>query len=127
MKITRYLILLIIVASCSSTNQSLTEAKAKERMNSLDQESQNNINMLIDMIEEQSRATDPGAKRYIPYQFNIPLDSAKKNEAHSIDPSITFTKRNDSYQCIGDNATKEMVFQIVALPYTYKIKFCPYE
>jgi hypothetical protein len=88
----------------------LIETKARERMSSLDQDSQNNINSLIEMIEEQARITDPGQKRYIPY-----------------DPSINFTPRTDTYQCIGDNATKERVFQIVALPFTKKIKFCPYE
>lgn len=96
-------------------------------MNSLDQESQNNINMLIGMIEEQSLTKDPGARRFIPYEFRIPLDSAKRKEVHRIDPFIQFTKRTDSYQCIGEDATKEKVFKIVALPYSYKIKFCPYE
>jgi hypothetical protein len=123
----QFLILLIIAVSCSSTNKSLTEAKARERMNSLDQESQNNINSLIEMIEEQSLVKTSSEKRFIPYQFNIPLDSIKKKEVQRIDPSIQFTNRTDTYQCIGENATKEKVFRIVALPYAYKIRFCPYE
>ena len=127
MKLIQCLILLVIAASCSTTNQSLTESKARERMKSLGQESQNNINMLIGMIEEQSRVKDSGAYHFIPYEFRIPLDSNKKKEVQRIDSSIQFTTRADSYQCIGDNATKKKVFQIVALPYTYKIKFCPYE
>jgi hypothetical protein len=127
MKIIQYLILLIITASCSTANQSLTEANARHRMNSLDQESQNNINTLIDMIEEQTRLKGSSAYHFIPYEFRIPLDSTKKSEVQRIDHSIQFTNRTDSYQCIGDNATKEKVFQIVALPYTYKIRFCPYE
>lgn len=127
MKLIQCLILLVIAASCSTTNQTLTESKARERMKSFDQESQNNINMLIGMIEEQSRVEDSGAYRFIPYEFRIPLDSNKKKEVQRIDSSIQFTTRADSYQCIGDNATKEKGFQIVALPYTYKIKFCPYE
>jgi len=127
MKALHFIILLTILASCASANKSLTEAKARERMKSFDQESQNNINTLIGMIEEQLQTTDPGRKRFILYEFNIPLDSAKKNEVKHIDPSINFTNRTDSYQCIGDNATKEKIFQIVALPYTYKIRFCPYE
>jgi hypothetical protein len=127
MKTMQYLILLTIAASCATASKSLTEAKARERMNSLDQDAQNNINTLIEMLEELSLVTDPGRKRYIPYEFRIPLDSAKRNEVHRIDPSIHFTSRTDSYQCIGDNATKEKVFQIVALPYTSRIRFCPYE
>ena len=127
MKIMRYFILFILVASCATTNKSLSEAKAKERMSSLDQESQNNINSLIGMIEEQSLVKDSSEKRFIPYQFNIPLDPIKKKEVQRIDPSIQFTNRTDTYQCIGDNATKEKVYQIVALPYAYKIRFCPYE
>ena len=51
MKTMRYLILLIIVASCALSNKSLTEEKARERMKSFDQESQDNINRLINMIE----------------------------------------------------------------------------
>ena len=124
MKILQYLIILTIVTGCSSANQSLTESKARERMNLLDQESQNNINSLIEMIEEQSLSKE---KRFIPYEFNIPLDSIKKKEVQRIDPSIQFTNRSDTYQCIGENATKEKVYQIVALPYAYKIRFCPYE
>jgi hypothetical protein len=127
MKIIQYTILLIITASCLTTNQSVTEANARQRMSSFDQESQNNINMLISMIEEQGRLKDSSAYHFIPYEFRIPLDSTKQNEVQRIDPSIQFTNRTDSYQCIGDNATKEKVFQIVALPYTYKIRFCPYE
>lgn len=127
MKILQYLILLTIVASCSATNQSRTETKARERMHSLDQESQNNINSLIEMIEEQSLIKSSREKRFIPYQFNIPLDSIKKKEVQRIDPSIQFTNRTDTYQCIGENATKEKVYRIVALPYAYKIRFCPYE
>jgi hypothetical protein len=127
MKVVRYIFLLIIAANCTATNQSLTEAKARERMNSFDQESQNNINMLISMIEEQSRHKGSSAYHFIPYEFKIPLDSNKKKEVKRIDPSIQFTNRADSYQCIGDNATKEKVFQIVALPYTYRVRFCPYE
>ena len=123
----QYLILLTIAASCATTNKSLTEAKARERMNSLDQESQNNINGLIEMIEDQSLVTDPGEKRFIPYEFRIPLDPAKKKEVHRIDGSIQFTPRNDSYQCIGDNATKEKVFRIVAMSYTSGIRYCPFE
>lgn len=127
MKPIGYFIVLMLAASCSTANKSLTEAKARERMISLDQESQNNINMLIDMIKEQTLNKDRDARRFIPYEFRIPLDSAKRKEVSSIDPLIQFTKRTDSYQCIGDNATKEKVFKIVALPYSYKMKFCPYE
>lgn len=105
----------------------MTEAKARERMSSFDQESQNHINMLLEMIEEQSRLKDPGAKRFIPYEFRIPLDSVKKKEVHAIDSLIRFIPRQDSYQCIGDQATKEKVFQILALSYTNKIKYCPFE
>src|SRR6478609_2156754 len=107
MKIMQYLILLTIAVSCSTTNQSLIEAKARERMNSLDQESQNNINSLIDMIEEQSLVKNSSERHFIPYEFNIPLDSSKKKEVQHIDPSIQFTNRTESYQCIGENATKE--------------------
>jgi hypothetical protein len=96
-------------------------------MSSLDQESQNNINSLIEMIEEQSQVKDPSAKRSIPYEFRIPVDPIKKKEVQSIDSSIQFTNRTDTYQCIGENATKEKVLKIVALPYAYKIKYCPYE
>ena len=127
MKLLQYLILLILAVGCSTANQTLTEAKARELMNSLDQESQNNINMLIAMIEEQAQVKDPGAKRSIPYEFRIAVDLKKKKEVHRIDPSIQFTMRTASYQCIGENATKEKVYQIVALPYTYKIRYCPYE
>jgi len=127
MKTIPYLLLIAIAASCAISNQSLTESKARERMNSLDQDSQNNINMLIGMIEEQSQVKDPSAKRSIPYEFRIPVDPTKKKEVHRIDPSIQFTNRTDTYQCIGENATKEKVYKIVALPYAYKIRYCPYE
>ena len=127
MKMIRYLILLAVLVSCASQNKSSIEAKARLRMNSLDQDTQNNINALLEMIEEQERITAPGEKRYIPYEFKIPLDSLKKKEVLRIDPTLSFTARSDMYQCIGENATKEKVFQIVALPYTYKIRFCPYE
>ncbi|MBA4057869.1 MAG: hypothetical protein C0490_24345 [Marivirga sp.] len=96
-------------------------------MNSLDQDTQNNINALIEMIEEQALVTAPGEKRHIPYEFRISLDSRKRKQVLRIDPSVSFAARNDTYQCIGGNATKEKVLQIVALPYTYKIRFCPYE
>jgi len=122
----RYIILLIVLISCATPNKSLTEAKARQRINSLDQESQNNINHLIQMIEEQ-RVANSGEKRYIPYEFKIPLDARKKRQIHRIDPSVNFTNRTDSYQCIGENATQEKIMEIVALPFTYKIKFCPYE
>ena len=127
MKASPFLFLLILIAGCSSSNNSMMEARAKERMNSLDLESQQQITSLITMIDEQERVTDPGAKRSIPYEFRIPLDSRKKSEVHRIDPSVRFTPRTDSYQCIGDSATKENVYRIVALSYTYRIKFCPFE
>ena len=127
MKFTQFIVVFLLAASCATSNSSRMEAKARQRMNSLDQESQNNINMLIGMIEEQSHLKDAGAKRWIPYEFRIPVDNTKKNEVHRIDPSIQFINRTDSYQCIGENATKEKIFQIVALPYAYKIKFCPFE
>jgi len=127
MKAIQFLILLILITSCSASRNSMTEAKAKERMSSLDIESQQQINSLINMIDEQDRVTDPGAKRSIPYEFRIPLDSKKKNEVHRIDPTVQFTQRTDSYQCIGDSATKANVYRIVSLPYTYRIKFCPFE
>jgi len=126
-KTIRYLILLAVLTSCGSQNKSLIEVKARQRMNSLDQDTQNNINALIDMIEEQALVTTPGGKRYIPYEFTIPLDPRKKEQVLGIDPSVSFTARVDTYQCIGENGTKEKVFQIVALPFTYKIRFCPYE
>ena len=127
MKAIRCLILLAILASCASQNRSSIEAKARQRMNSLDQDTQNNINALIEMIEEQALVTAPDRKRYIPYEFTIPLDSCKKEQVLRIDPSVSFFARADTYQCIGENGTKEKVFQIVALPFTYKIRFCPYE
>ena len=127
MKVMRYLILFIVLASCATQKASLAESKARDRMNSLDQDTQNNINALLEMIEEQALVITPDEKRYIPYEFRIPLDSTKKKQVIRIDPSVTFTARADMYQCIGENATKEKVFQIIALPYTYKIKFCPYE
>lgn len=127
MKTMRYLILLTVLASCATSSKSVIEAKARQRMNSLDQEAQNNINALMEMIEEQELVTAPGEKRHIPYEFRISLDSRKKKQVLRIDPSLSFTARTDAYQCIGRNATKEIVLQIVALPYTYKIRFCPYE
>ena len=127
MKTIQYLILLAALASCASQNKSSLEAKARQRMSSLDQDTQNNINALLEMIEEQERVTPPGEKRYIPYEFKIPLDAKKKKQIRRIDPSVLFTARTDTYQCIGENATKEKVLQIIALPYTFKIRFCPYE
>jgi hypothetical protein len=127
MKTIRYIILLAVLASCASQNKSSIEAKARERMNSLDPDTQNNINELLEMIEEQASVTTQGEKRYIPYEFRIPLDTLKKKEVLRIDPTLSFTARTNMYQCIGENATKEKVFQIVALPYTYKIRFCTYE
>jgi len=124
---TMYCFLLLILTASCATNRSLPEVKARERMKSLDPEAQNSITMLIEMIDEQVRNTDPGAKHYIPYEFRIPLDPAKRKEVHRIDPTVRFTGRTDSYQCIGDNATKEKVYQIVALPYTSRVKFCPFE
>lgn len=96
-------------------------------MNTLDQESQDNINHLIEMIVEQERVVNPSEGRYIPYEFGIPHDARKKRQIHRIDPSMNFTNRTDSYQCIGEQATREKIMEIVALPFTYKIKFCPYE
>ena len=122
-----YLILLAVLVSCAASNKSLTETKAHQRMNSLDQDTRNNINALLEMIEEQELVTVPGEKRYIPYEFRISLDARKKKQILRIDPSVLFTARTDTYQCIGENATKEKVLQIVALPYTFKIRFCPYE
>jgi hypothetical protein len=127
MKTIQSLILLAVLATCSTPNKSSIESKARHRMNSLDKETQNNINALIEMIEKNSLVTDPGEKRNIPYEFIIPLDARKKNQVLRIDPSVSFTARTNTYQCIGETATKEKVLQIVALPYTYKIRFCPYE
>jgi len=127
MKTMRYIALLIVLASCATPNKSVKEAKARQRMSSLDQESQDNINRLIDMIEEQALISDTGEQRYIPYEFRIPSDPRMRKQVHRIDSSVHFTNRNDSYQCIGENATREKVLQIVALPFTYKIRFCPYE
>jgi hypothetical protein len=126
MSIKHFLILLILVSSCSSSNKSKTEAQARARMESLDIESQNNINALIEMIEDQ-RAASRSEKRFVPYEFRIPIASFTKDEVLRIDPSVRFTDRGDTYQCIGENATKEKVFRLVALSYTYKIKFCPFE
>lgn len=127
MRVMPYLLIVVLLANCRATNQSLTETTARERIKSMDPEAQQHIHALLDMIEEQERLTDPTGKRYIPYEFRIPLDSLKRNEVQRIDPSIQFTPRSDSFQCIGDNATKERVFQVVALPYTSRIQFCPYE
>lgn len=127
MKTIQCIILLAIMFGCATSTKSLTEKKARGRMESLGPDAQGNINTLLEMIEEQSLNTDPGAMRSIPYEFRIPLDSLKKNEVQGIDPSIRFTNRTDSYQCIGGDATKEKVFQIVALPYTSRIRFCPFE
>lgn len=123
----RYLILLAVLTSCATQNKSLIEAKARQRINSLDQAAQDNIKMLIEMIEEQSLVTDPGGKRHIPYEFRISLDPRERKKVFRIDPSLSFTARTDTYQCIGENATKEKVLQLVALPFTHRIKFCPYE
>ena len=119
--------LLAVLVNCATSNKSLTETKAHQRMNSLDQDTRNNINALLEMIEEQELVTVPGEKRYIPYEFRISLDARKKKQILRIDPSVSFTARTDTYQRIGENATKEKVLQIVALPYTFKIRFCPYE
>src|SRR6478609_1764350 len=106
MKTIRYLILLAVLASCATPNKSLTEAKARQRMNLLDQDTQNNINALLKMIEEQALVSASGEQRYIPYEFRISLDSRKKKQVLRIDPSLSFTARTDTYQCIGENATK---------------------
>jgi hypothetical protein len=116
-----------MIAGCAAPNKSRIASKAIQRINSLDPDSQSDINTLMSMIEEQARVTDPGEKRFIPYEFRIPLDTKKMKQVHRIDSQITFTKRTDAYQCIGENATKEKILHIVSLPYTYKIKFCPYE
>ena len=126
MKALIYFILLAALSSCITSNLSI-ETKALNRIKSLDPEAQSSINALIEMIEVQSLVTDPGAKHYVPYEFRIPVSERKKRQVHRIDPSVSFIKRSDSYQCIGDNATKENVFKIIALPFTSKIKFCPYE
>lgn len=126
MNLKHFLILLILVSGCSSANKSKTEARARVRMETLDIESQNNINALIGMIEDQQAAAR-SEKRFVPYEFRIPIASFTKEEVLRIDPSIRFTDRGDTYQCIGENATKEKIFKLVALPYTYKIKFCPFE
>lgn len=120
------LILLILVSSCSPSNKTKTEARARVRMETLDIESQNQINALIGMIEDQ-RVAARGEKHFVPYEFRIPIASFTKEEVLRIDPSIRFTDRGDTYQCIGENATKEKIFKLVALPYTYRIKFCPFE
>jgi hypothetical protein len=116
-----------MIAGCAAPNKSLIASKAIQRINSLDADSRNDINTLIAMIEEQARVTDPGEKRFIPYEFRIPLDAKKMKQIHRVDSQISFTERTDAYQCIGENATKEKILHIVSLPYTYKIKFCPYE
>src|SRR6187431_1718348 len=121
MKAMPYLILLILTISCATSNKSVSEVNARERMKSFDQASQENINSLIEMIDEQEQVTDQGAKHYIPYEFMIPLESAKRNEVQRIDSTIRFTNRTTYYQCIGGHATKEKVYQIVALPYTKKV------
>jgi len=79
------------------------------------------------MMEEQEQVVNPAEKRYIPYEFKIPLDARKKRQIHRIDPSVNFTNRTDSYQCIGENATRQKILKVVAQPFTYKIQFCPYE
>jgi hypothetical protein len=126
-KTLRFLILLSILASCVAPNKSLTEARARERINSLDEEAQTQIQVLLAMIEERAQVTNAGEKRYIPYEFRMPLDHRAMKQVHRIDPTISFTRRSDAYQCIGENATKEKVFRIISLPYVYKLRFCPFE
>lgn len=128
MKAIRSLVILAVLTSCAANSSLIeTEAKARQRMKSLDKDAQNNINALIEMIEKQALVTAAGEERHIPYEFRISLDSRKRKHVARIDPSLSFTVRTDAYLCIGENATKEKVFRIVALPYTYKIRFCPYE
>lgn len=103
------------------------EDKAQDRLKTLDVDSQEKVNALLLMIEEQARFINSSEVHYIPYEFRIPLSSTKKKQIQRIDPSVSFIKRKDFYQCIGENATKELIYQILALPYTSKIKFCPFE
>lgn len=127
MKAIHYLALFIMMAGCVASGKMLLESKARQRIITLDAESQNSITVLLEMITEQERLTDPSGKHYVPYEFRIPADAKKKRQVHRIDPSISFINRGDTYQCIGDNATKEKVYQVIALPYTRHVKFCPYE
>ena len=126
MKILQCFILLTIVSSCATTNKSSSERKARDRMRSLQQDAVTDINELLKLIE-YSQTTDPGMVRSVPYAFSIPADTAKMNEVYHIDSLIQFNKDNNYYRCIGDNATKEKVLQIVALPYTFKIRHFEYK
>jgi hypothetical protein len=119
--------ILVIIISCATPVKTSMESKAHERLSSLDADSQNQIKTLLNMIEEQARFINSSEIHYIPYEFRIPFDSGKKKEIQRIDPTVSFTKRDNSYLCIGENATGELVFKILALPYTYKIRFCPFE
>ncbi len=127
MKVIHYLALFIMIAGCVAPDKMLLESKARQRIITLDAETQNNITVLLEMIIEQEQLTDPGGKHYVPYEFRIPAEAKKKRQVQRIDPSIRFTNRGDTYQCIGENATKEKVYQVIALPYTRHVKFCPYE
>ena len=127
MKVILYVLLLLAMAGCLAPAKLPTEANALKRIKSLDESSRNEINSLLAMIEEQMAMTDPRAKRYIPYEFRIAIDAKMKRRVHRMDPSLSFTRRKEYYLCIGENATKERVYQAVNLLYTYRIRFCPYE
>jgi hypothetical protein len=111
-----------VLFSCASSDKGLTAEKAKRKIELLDQSSKDQISFLMEVIETQS-----AERTSIPYEFVIPLNAKMKRQVHRIDPSMKFFPRSGFYQCIGEGVSKEKLIQIVALSYTQKIKYCPFE
>ena len=75
------------------------------------------------IIDENGLIGPPDGQVLIAYKFQIPVERRKQNEIRKIDKSIRFYKRpgDNTYLCIGEGATENVLIKLASLPYIIKI------
>jgi hypothetical protein len=82
------------------------------------------INFDTTKIDENGLIGPPDSQVSIAYKFQIPIERGKQKEIHRIDPSVRFHKRpdDDTYMCIGEGATENVLIKLASLPYIVRIE-----
>jgi len=113
---TRYLLVcFFLLYCCTPVPNGLTDT---ERALALKK-----INFDTTEIDENGLIGPPGGQVLIAYEFRIPVERRKQKEIKRIDPSIRFHKRpgDDTYFCIGEGATENVLLKLASLPYIIRI------
>lgn len=74
-------------------------------------------------IDENGLIGPPDGQVLIAYAFRISIDRGRQKEINRIDPSVRFYKRpgDDTYMCIGEGATEDVLIKLASLPYIVRI------